>query len=293
MYHVFRYDDYSSRSCASVEERLFESLARRGMQCTVGVIPAVAVPRWQPGEPIPVEPLGAERWQRLRYWADQGMVDPALHGYSHLAVSPVRGIAEFGDRVLPEQQRALLQAGKRVFEDNLERALRVFIPPWNGYCKATLDILVELGITVVSAGFLCTLTRDDLLFLPATLNGEGTLAALERAVPYHQEGPIVVTNLHDYDFAEAGMGGFWSWERWEEFLDRLQSFPGVNHASVESLAREQAGALGSRRLTANAALQQRSMRWPARLLLRNVASIYWPEQRADRWAKGRLLSLAW
>ena len=236
MYHIFRYDDYSSVSCALVEERLFESLAHNGMKCSVGVIPAVAVPRWEPGESIPLEPLAPERWRRLRYWVEQGVVDAALHGYSHLAVSPVRGIAEFGERVAPEQQHAPLRAGKQAMEDGLGCSPRVFIPPWNGYSKATLEALQEVGIPVVAAGFNCTLTHDELLFLPATLGAEGTLTALQRARGLEKEGPIVVTNLHDYDFVEAGFGGRWSWSLWEEQLAQLKALTRVEHSTVADLA---------------------------------------------------------
>jgi hypothetical protein len=285
MHHIFRYDDYSGRSSAAVEDRLFASLAEHHLACTVAVIPMTPPTRWDNLSCIPLEPIDRERLGRLRRWVDLGVVEPALHGYCHVAFSPVRGITEVGMRTPRDQQRRLIADGRTIVEDGVGCPVGTFVPPWNGYSAETIDVLIELGFTNLSAGFVTHETKDALSFLPITSTLEGTFTAMTAARRWDGADAIVVTNLHDYDFADAGFGGGVTWKVWDAFIHRLAALPDVTHSTIGGVARGRTRDLSAARLAANARMRQRASTRIGRLALRNRHGVYWSTARADAWSR--------
>jgi hypothetical protein len=215
----------------------------------------------------------------------------ALHGYSHLALSAVRQMAEFGASVPADQQRKLLVAGKRFLEDNVGGGVQTFVPPWNMYTSATLDVLAELGVSNVSAAMQVTWTKPQLRFLPCTTFPERMLGAVAQARRLDPADAIVVTNLHDYDFQEAGYGGSWDWLQFEKALKELRSLSGVEHHTIGSLAAAHPDTLSPERLLANVQFQERASRWPAPFQLRRRSGVYWSQAKAHTWATVHSLRL--
>lgn len=280
MIHAFRYDDFSSVSSAEVEERFFGLLAARGMKCTVAVVPAALPSSWEPAGSIPLRVLTAERARSLCAWVDRGVAEVALHGYAHAASSSTRGMAEFGNAVSRNEQRALLAAGRRILEDLFGGIAPIFVPPWNVYTAETLRVLKETGFSILSAAAAGASDEDGIRFLPATATPERSVAAVRSGLKRDSSRGIVVTNVHDYDFEAAGFGSGRSWAWWERELSSLAAIPGVEHLRLGDVAANPETDLGARRLRYNALLRERVTRFPGRWLLRGRTAVYWPAPEA-------------
>src|SRR5262245_39839939 len=106
--HLVRYDDFSAASHEGVEEMLFDIFLRYRIPCTIAVIPFVCDPKSlvNVGE-VKLLPLSREKARLPERLLKEGLAEVALHGYSHLALAPVRNYQEFSDRMPVETQRAL------------------------------------------------------------------------------------------------------------------------------------------------------------------------------------------
>src|SRR2546426_2084551 len=74
-----RYDDYSASSPFDLEARILEICARYQVPCTLGVIPEVS----QGPTRAPTLSLPETKREMLRRAQSQGILEVALHGYTH------------------------------------------------------------------------------------------------------------------------------------------------------------------------------------------------------------------
>jgi predicted deacetylase len=105
---------------------------------------------------LQVDSPAGDFWDRVRAWQDRGWTI-ALHGFQHRYVTrnagmvAVRKKSEFAG-LQPDAQREKLRRGVEIFERERITA-RVWIAPGNTFDAATVALLPEFGIRVISAGY--------------------------------------------------------------------------------------------------------------------------------------------
>jgi peptidoglycan/xylan/chitin deacetylase (PgdA/CDA1 family) len=255
---VFRFDDYSTRSDEAVETRVIEAFKRSGTRCTVGVIPHV----WCGFEPDPrpqeFAPLTEEKAAVLRDAGDQGVLDVAMHGYSHEVTRPGTELVGLNY----DEQLERIRRGRAILSELLGTTVTTFVPAWNSYDDATLRILPDLGFQCLSAdtwGKLGWERSCPLKFLPSGCDLDGLREAIVEARRIGDSSAIIVVLFHPYDFLENHpVQGRWSFAAFEELLVWTVSQPDVAVKSIGQLL-ETSADLSARRLADN----QRRMRVPA------------------------------
>src|ERR1035437_909808 len=197
-------DDYSSVSYAHSEERVFELLASRQLQITVGVVPYTA--GGDIGNPFPNAqlPLVSSKVRLLSDALSAGVCDLALHGYTHQSLCGRS--TEFAGLPLVVQSEKIRRAQK-CLEDLVGVKVRTFVPPWNSYDRYTLRALEGLGFSCISADRKGPWVHASRMsFVPMTCG----LRELKMAVSFAKaiEGrPLVVAGFHDYDFVDVEQRG--------------------------------------------------------------------------------------
>ena len=83
---VFRFDDYSSRSSTEFEVRLINAFRKYNAVCTFGVIPYACTGDKHDIRPQGVAPLTLEKAAILKNAIEEGILEVALHGYSHQTI---------------------------------------------------------------------------------------------------------------------------------------------------------------------------------------------------------------
>ena len=257
--HTLRYDDFSASSCTAVEESLVDLLLTHRMPCTFAVVPYACDPQSiLTGHQVNLTPLPASKAQMLRPLLKAGLAEVALHGYSHLALAPVRGLEEFSERMPQEVQRTLITRGRDHLEDIFGEKIRVYVPPWNRLAPSTATILVEEGF-VLSGGMLeipyaCTIGLPQ---LPCTNSAMETARALATANRFGHGNNCVGTFMHDYDFRESHFPfAKISLQQFEGILLDWKN-AGQSQPELISAAIIGQGEVGKQRATANLDLRKR------------------------------------
>jgi peptidoglycan/xylan/chitin deacetylase (PgdA/CDA1 family) len=206
---IFRFDDYC-RVSSRVGTELLALFQKHHIPCTYGVIPYAS------GElsanPANCEPIDRETAGRLDDAVQSGLVEVALHGFTHSANAAVPastrsgGSSEFSGLDYSTQLR-MLSAGRSTLESLYHVGVTTFVPPWNSYDESTLRALDGLGFEVISASsdrYSVTAGghTQRLGFLPCTCD----LGDLREAVGTARESSdpevLLVVLLHPYDFVE-------------------------------------------------------------------------------------------
>ena len=224
---VFRYDDFSSVSFTGFETRLLGVFQKTRTPLTVGVIPFPVAKNFLDPSPQPTMPLTEEKSAILREAIQAGIVEPALHGYSHQArPRPFWGqFSEFKGLGRDEQMRRLRE-GRDFLKTSLNHDIRIFIPPWDAADATTLDALQSLDFLGVSAGFdggvVLVPESTSLKFLPATSDLPRFYESLRSARKSDCSSTVLVVLLRDADFSEVdGKRSFISLEAFAEMLTAL------------------------------------------------------------------------
>lgn len=233
---TFRYDDYCALTSLTFDKAVLDTFQRRGLPLTVGVIPFI-VPNPRDPSPQAGLPLTREKLEILQREVDKGMLNVALHGYSHQLQSG--GLAEFVGRPYDEQLTRILRG--KAFLGRLLGSPPTFIPPWNGYDSATLRALGTAGFRILSADTAGpSETAGTLTFVPAT-TGLGNLRQTIRTVEASgSAAPLVVVLFHAYDFREQDpLRGIIDMPAFDLLLQWLQSRRSVKLMSFAELIADQ------------------------------------------------------
>jgi len=198
---IFRIDDYSDGSSTEVEQKVIEAFKQRGLSCAFGVVPFTPAPASQ--KPVP---LSTNKIMILNKALQSGTVEIGLHGYAHRAEKrDVKGFSEFKfERYVV--QLGKIKSGKELLEEKLKTKVQLFIPPWNSYDAATIEVLEQLEFCCLSADRYGKFKENSfLMFLPATCGLSElrkTIGLIRRSSP-EQGVPVVVAVFHAHNFFEV------------------------------------------------------------------------------------------
>jgi hypothetical protein len=295
--HLLRYDDYSSRSSFPVECALVDLLGELDYPCTFSVIPFVLDgPAFTSAGKLGVCPLSKEKVSLIRGLVDRGTIEIALHGWSHIALSSIRDFAEFSDSMPVDTQRRLIRDGRCCLEDLFQRSISLFVPPWNRLGRSTIEALKAEDLCNVSAGYPSCWEPDSPLGLeaaecirsiPCWLDPGATRGAINRARNVGDQGAVVGTLIHDYDFVEAGYSlGSLSVPALHKVLTDVRCLPDVSGAHVSAIT-SNASQSGRQRLQMHVDLSHlcTSSFLGRRFWSKFVQSAYWSPPTLQRLAR--------
>jgi len=231
---VFRFDDPSPVSKHVVEERVFEALRLRGIPLTCAVIPA----RLRGGLEIRFTP---ETACHLTRGLASGLLEVALHGRLHRDAGMGRNgrPSEF-EGVPIDSQREWISTGRDLLEAVFQDRVHGFVPPWNGYDSATLQVLQELGFSYLSADLSVPKKMfGPLRILPLTCNLRRLDMAIIQARRFERFAPVIVVVMHHYDFdrdADDPPCKPYTYEEFNTLLDGLVGLPRIRFCTLKELS---------------------------------------------------------
>lgn len=239
---VFRYDDVSSLSSKKLETKLLEAFKAYGFSCTFGVIPYVAAGDWTDIGPQDVVPLTTEKAGLLREAIGDGVLEVALHGYSHQTIRTKEegGLTEFFGEDYGTQLRKI-EAGKEFLEIALDTSITTFIPPGNSYDLNTLRVLEQAGFTSISANpYGESNMSSTIAYLPVTcFNPTELVEAVTTARNVPEDEPIIAVMVHEYDFIEIDpVRGRFSYQDFMGILNWISSQEDVKVLSIKEALEE-------------------------------------------------------
>ncbi len=148
--YLLRFDDICPTMNWSNWDAVEARLVYLGVRPILAVVPDNRDPKLDAG------PARADFWDRVRGWQALGWTI-ALHGYQHVYVNRDPGIIGLN----PQSEFAGLP--RLVQEDKLLKGLAIFaregvradawVAPAHSFDRTTVDLLVELGVPVISDGF--------------------------------------------------------------------------------------------------------------------------------------------
>jgi len=238
---VFRYDDYSSGTPANLEVELLNIFTKHHIPLTISVIPYACAVNCEDVAPQALLPLTPAKANVLHQATNDGLVDIALHGYSHQNNNPHK-YTEF-EGVNYKVQYARMEAGKRFLEQLIGVPITKFVPPWNTYDSNTLAALDALGFVCISAGPAGPVSlTSPLKYLPQTCDIADLKRTIKSAVFFAEKDKIIIVVFHRYDFVEADRErGRLTLSQFEELLDWVTSQPNINVRTLEQALKEVAG----------------------------------------------------
>lgn len=230
---VFRYDDYSGLSSTDIEVKLIDAFQKHNVPCAFGVIPYVCAGDVNDVRPQNTVPLTPVKVDILKNAIKAGILEIALHGYSHQRIRKNRN-TEFSG--LDYNSQALrIAKGKRYLEEMLNMQVVTFIPPWNSYDLNTLMALEKLGFKTISAGEEGDAKESSALkFLPATCSLFYLRDAVESARHVPNVQPVIVVLFHGSDFLEIDKKiGKLTYQYFLELLDWITSQKDIYVRSID------------------------------------------------------------
>ena len=202
---VFRLDDYSALSSMDMELRIIDLFRKNSTSITFGVIPYLCARNVYDPSPQEAIELGAVKGEVLRSASAEGVLEVALHGYSHQTIS-AKCHTEFSGLDYHSQVERIAK-GKELLERVAGAPITTFVPPWNRHDANTLRALEELGFSVISASLSQEAAAGyGLKFLPETCD----LLRLRRALSAAQKSPathpLIVVAFHLFEILEVDSG---------------------------------------------------------------------------------------
>lgn len=233
---VFRMDDYSARSATDMELRVIDLFRKKDLSITFGVIPFVWAGNLNDPSPKDFLPLPLEKGDILRAGIEEGVLDVALHGYSHQTINENEQ-SEFAGLDYPSQVERLAK-GKQLLEGMIGAPVTTFAPPWNRYDLNTLMALEEMDFTTLSAGWNGAATKESKIrFMPATCSLPMLRDAVDAARTSSDEQPLIVVLFHLYDFREINAKhGVTTFQEVSDLLDWLKSQRDIRLMSIGQAA---------------------------------------------------------
>jgi peptidoglycan/xylan/chitin deacetylase (PgdA/CDA1 family) len=201
---VFRFDDYSSRSSTNIEIKLIDAFQKYNIPCTFGVIPYGCADYNNDATSQELLPLTLEKADILKNGIKAGVLEVALHGYSHQSICEGRYCdhTEFSGLDYDDQVKKI-EKGKKYLEEMFQLQVATFIPPWNRYDLNTVKVLEKLEFRTLSAGEVGDAKESSpLKFLPVTCHLIHLREAVSSALFVPDLQPVIVVSFHEYDFHE-------------------------------------------------------------------------------------------
>jgi len=198
---VFRYDDYSTGSSTEMEWKIIEAFREKNASLTFAVIPYVFSGDVESPSPGDVKALSQIKCNILRNAFRTGVVDIALHGYSHQTIQANIRTEFAGQGFLRQVEK--IYKGKKFLEEMTGVPVTCFVPPWNRYDLNTLRALEKLQFSSISANLSGDAIRtSSLKYLPATCNLLNLRNAVESARSCPELVSVIVVLFHQYEFLE-------------------------------------------------------------------------------------------
>lgn len=234
---VFRFDDYSAKSNTDMELRIIDAFRKNEASITIGVIPFVSDGDVNDPSLKDILPLTPIKGDILRNGFQNGILDIALHGYSHQTIYAEQK-TEFSGLSYNNQLERLAK-GKKFLEGMIDAPVTTFVPPWNKYDLNTLRALEELGFSTLSASKTGVATEDSqLIFLPASSDLLDLRDKVKAARTSSDTQPVIVVLFHAYDFKEIDENrGIITYQEFFDLLNWLKSQVDVRLLSVSQAAK--------------------------------------------------------
>jgi peptidoglycan/xylan/chitin deacetylase (PgdA/CDA1 family) len=251
---IIRLDDYSSLGSTELELKIFDVFRNNGAALTIGVIPFVSKSVYDPFN-LNFVPLSPEKRDILQAEVRNGVVDVALHGYSHQQARAERRTEFSGLEYSLQVEK--LGKGKKYIEDITKKPITTFIPPWNNYDENTVNALEYLGFTTISASNGGEANENgSLKYLPCTCDLFHLRDAIRLARKSPDARPILVVLAHEYDFIKNNeFSDYISLREFSDLITWLKSQNDIRLLSV-SQAVEVVGDLGVKRYLRNISIHK-------------------------------------
>ena len=249
---IFRFDDYSAVSNTQMEQKIINAFREHQACLTIGVIPYACAEDIHDPAVQDVIPLPLIKGDILKMGLHDGIVDVALHGYSHQTISTAQWTEFSGLEYNSQIQR--LAKGKKFLEGMIDAPVNTFVPPWNRYDANTLRALETLGFSTLSAD---NKRRDGILssklnFLPYSSNLFRLRDAVKTSRISPDPQPVIVVLFHEYDFKEINeKRGRITYQEFYELLNWVTSQEDVRLLSIRQ-ATQKLHDLSARRFLMNA-----------------------------------------
>jgi peptidoglycan/xylan/chitin deacetylase (PgdA/CDA1 family) len=247
---VFRFDDYSAKSSTDMELRIIDAFRQNKASVTFAVIPFIFNDSVDNPSIQDVIALDSSKGCILKDGLNEGVLDVALHGYSHQAIS-IGQTTEFSGLDYNDQLERLAK-GKKFLEDMIGSPITTFVPPWNTYDSNTLIALEKLSFSTLSASINGETKKDSkLTFLPSSSNLSQLRDSVEIARVSSDPQSIIIALFHEYDFKEISEErGVITYQEFSNLLNWLQSQEDVRLLSI-SQATQSIDGLGVERFLLN------------------------------------------
>jgi peptidoglycan/xylan/chitin deacetylase (PgdA/CDA1 family) len=235
---VFRFDDYSAVSMTSTELEIIDIFRKNQASVTFGVIPFVCAGEVNDPSPQEIIPLTASKGDILKSGIEEGILDIAMHGYSHQTID-VEPLTEFSTLEYNIQLDKITK-GKKLLEDILEVPLNTFIPPWDQYDINTLHALEEAGFSTISADRKGSALDDTKLnFLPATCGLTHLRSAIKAARASSDNQPLIVVIFQEYDFKDLNEEtGITTYHEFDDILNWLKTQKDIRILTIHQATEE-------------------------------------------------------
>lgn len=230
---IFRYDDFSALSRVDLELSILDVCRKNHVKFTFAVVPSIVEGNvHEPGVQKNVS-LSNEKVEILRSAVNQGLIDIALHGFSHQSTNST----DFSELVGLDYDRQFnrISRGKNLLEDLLGSRIDIFAPPWNSYDEDTIKVLEKLNFNVLSAGRDGVMSRSTKLkILPSTCSLKRLRSAIQQARACTSiRRPIIVVLFHEFEFLDIDQErGLITLEEFSNLISWLSSQKDIRVLSI-------------------------------------------------------------
>ncbi len=240
-YIAFRYDDFSAdrpnerqnnpeRQKIWEAEQTVDSLFDKfGFPYTIAVIPKRSGISFAEDQ---------EKIEFIKHAVRAGRVEVAQHGLSHINhAKENHKPGEFLERNYKSQLQDIIEGREILLKVFDLDELYTFVPPWNGWTKATAKILKKVGFKILSAdSYYYYKSAQELTVIPFTMVPAQLEPMVEKS--HLPQESIIIVNCHEFDFTKfPGLGSYYfGIERFEKLLQKLSTMPQVEIVTFRQLA---------------------------------------------------------
>ena len=230
---IFRYDDFSAVSRTDFELSILEICRKNHIKFTFAVIPSIVEGDIHEPGTRKLIPLSEEKAEILKNGVDQGLIDIALHGYSHQTNNSAH-FSEFAGLDYHLQLQKIID-GKNILENITNSQIKIFAPPWNSYDTNTLSALEKSGFSVLTAGRDGTMLKNTKLkIVPSTCSLRRLRSAVQDArTKTSINQPIIVVLFHEFEIIDIDKErGIISFQEFSDLISWLSSQADIRILSI-------------------------------------------------------------